>query len=364
MNTPGRARRPRAVRLAAAAFLPLALSGCYLLKQGNALLGYQLRARPTADLLARGEATGRLREVLLQVEDIRAYSARQVGLKPNRNYTRYVQLDRDYLADVVSASARDRFEPYLWRFPFFGAFPYKGFFDRRDAEREAQRLRRLDLDVFTRQVDAFSTLGFFKDPLYSFMVNYSAFELAELIIHEQTHATRFLRNQVQFNEEMATFVGREGALGYVRQKMGADSECYRQALLRLEDEDTFYRLIGELHGRLEAVYAGGADRETKLREKARILEEFRREMSLLPQRVFRTEAFRDLFDRLPLNNATILAMMAYTGDLSLFYRLYERLGRDLKRTVEFLLAIPQREADPHRTIRKFLGEPAAARPPS
>ena len=352
--------------LLAGLLLP-ALGGCYLAKQGAYILRYRLASRPAASLLAHDSTSPRVKELLRRVQDIRRFAVERVGLKTNRNYTRYVQVDRSYLVDVVSASARDRFQPYLWRFPFFGAFPYKGFFERRDAEREAAALRRRDLDVLIRPAEAFSTLGFFSDPLYSYMADDSLYELANLIIHEQTHATVFLRDQVNFNEELATFVGREGALWYAREKLGAGSEAYRKLLLQLQDEDTFYRLIGGLHDRLEAVYASTPGREERLREKERLLAEFRREMAADPQRWFRTDSYRGVFERLPLNNATILAFMEYTGDLDLFYRLYERMGRDLPRTVELLKGIPKRvgrRGDPRAPIRALLGEstPAAKAP--
>ncbi len=336
-----------------------ALSGCYLAKQGAYILRYQLASRPVSRLLARDRLSPGEREFLLRVREIRRFAVEEIGLKANRNYTRYVRVNRSYLVDVVSASARDRFEPYLWRFPFFGAFPYKGFFERRDAEREAEALRRRDLDVFIRTADAFSTLGFFSDPLYSYMAGDSPYELANLIIHEQTHATVFIRNQVNFDEEMATFVGREGALWFVRRTRGAGSEYYRKLLLYLQDEDTFYRLIGELHDRLQAAYAGPASREEKLREKQRLLEEFRAQIDSDPGRWFRTDSFRGVFGRLPLNNASILAFMEYIGDLSLFYRLYDRMGGDLRRTVEFLKGIPRQGGDPRAPIRKLLGETGA-----
>ena len=342
--------------LLAALLLP-ALGGCYLAKQGAYILRYRFASRPNASLLAHDSTSPRVKDFLKRVEDIRRFAVERVGLETNRNYTRFVEVERSYLVDVVSASARDRFQPHLWRFPLFGAFPYKGFFERDDAEREAERLRRRDLDVLIRPAEAFSTLGILSDPLYSYMVDDSLYDLANLIIHEQAHATVFIRNQVNFNEELATFLGREGALWYARERLGGDSEAYRKLLLHLQDEDTFYRLIGGLHERLEAVYASTPDREERLREKERLLAEFRLDMAADPQGRFHTETYRRVFERLPLNNATILAFMEYTGQLDLLERLHERLGRDLPRTVEFLKGVAEGEGgrgDPRAPIRALL----------
>jgi predicted aminopeptidase len=344
----------RAAALLATAALLLSVSGCYVVKQGSYLLRHQLQSRGADRLLASKGTPEDLRRFLLLVEEVRGFAAGTIGLKRNRSYTRYVELQKSYLIDVVSASKKDRFEPYLWRYLFFGSFPYKGFYERRDAEREAGRLERRDLDVLVRPADAYSTLGFFRDPLYSFMKDYSLYALASLIIHEQTHATLFIKDQVQFNEEMATFVGREGTLQFIREKVGAGSDYYRKVVRYLEDEEALFRLFRELHGRLEAGYTGPGDRGRKLAGKERVIGEFSEAFTRDYERTFHTDAFRGLFDRMPLNNASILSFIQYTGDLSLFERLYERMGRDLKRTVEFLKTIPRDAPDPKEAIRRYL----------
>ena len=194
-------------------------SGCYTIKQGTTFLSYLSRAVPLEELAAMDApadvAAENLRFVS-QVEDIRRFAIEELGLKDSKNYTRYVELDRDYLAAIVSASQKDSFTRHEWWFPIVGRMPYKGFFNVEDARRERTRLERGDLDVWIRRVDAFSTLGWFRDPLYSYMKDYPLQELADLIIHELLHATVYLKNQSQFNEELAVFVGVEGARLYLK----------------------------------------------------------------------------------------------------------------------------------------------------
>ncbi|MDR3341903.1 MAG: aminopeptidase, partial [Treponema sp.] len=197
-------------------------SGCYTLKQGVTMLGYLNRAVPLESLLTASpeepvDASGEegssdaaldKRRFVEQVLDIRRFAITALGLRESANYTRYVALDRDYLAAVVSAAAQDSFSRYEWWFPVVGKVPYKGFFDPKDARKEAEKLKKKDLDVWIRGVDAFSTLGWFSDPLYSYMRHYPVHQLADLIIHEQLHATVYLKGQSQFDEELAEFVGR------------------------------------------------------------------------------------------------------------------------------------------------------------
>ncbi len=240
----------------------------------------------------------------------------------DRNYTRYVDLDREYLVDVVSAAQPDVLTPYLWRFPLFGAFPYKGYYVREDALREARRLERKGLDVWVRKVDAFSTLGFFSDPVYSFMADYSVFDVAALIIHEQTHATLFVKNHVQFNEELATYVGWEGALEFLASRYGTGSRQYRQAVDRLADWRRFNVLLLELYDELDRAYRQAENRPAALAAKDRLVANFNRIVEAEP---FRTEAFAE-FKGIPANNAYLLAVVNYNQDLELFYRLQSATG--------------------------------------
>jgi predicted aminopeptidase len=331
------------------------IGGCYLLKQGTYLLSYNARARSIEKVLAEGALGGDVEEMLRTVQEIRRYAVEQIGLEQNRNYTRYLELDKDYVVDVVTACAADSFSPHQWRFPIFGSFPYKGFYELSDAEREAARLEKRGLDVWIRRVDGFSTLGFFSDPIYSFMTDYSPYALADLIIHEQTHATIFIKNEIQFNEELATFVGREGALAFLRDRYGVGSAAYGQALAALEDWEAFRDRVIDLHDRLDRIYRLEADRETILAEKARVVEEFNRRLISDAPKLFHTDRFLG-FEGIPANNAYIMSFVRYTQDLDLFYKLYETKGRDLRLTVEVLKQLKTTKGSPKETLKRLIVE--------
>ncbi len=329
------------------------LPGCYLFKQGGYILKHNREARPIESILDGGDLPDETRDFLRLVGEIKRYASEEIGLRQDRNYTTYVDIPRDYLVSVVSACRPASFEAYTWSFPVFGSFPYKGFFEREDALREARRLEAKGYDVIVRRVDAFSTLGFFTDPVYSFMADYSVFRIASLIIHEQTHATVYLKNRIQFNEEMATFVGNEGALSFIRDRYGRGSAVHLETLGLLEDFETFRTVIREIRAELEAVYAADTSRAHKLRAKRRIFRDAQRRFAERYDERFNTESFLAFKDA-ELNNAYIQLYGLYTQDLEVFRRLYAHNGCDLERTVADLATLRGVRGDPKDYIRDVL----------
>jgi predicted aminopeptidase len=298
-------------------------SGCYTVKQGAAMLGYLGKAVPLEELSAEN-APEEDRRFAERVADIRRFAMEELGLKESKNYTRYVRIDRDYLAAVVSACAADSFGRHEWHFPVVGTVPYKGFFNPDDAKKEAARLKADGLDVWVRGVDAFSTLGWFKDPLYSYMKNYTDYQLADLIIHELFHATVFIKGQVQFNEQLAEFTGSTGARLYIESRFGPESEEFPRIDASRIDHAAFTAFIRSLCADLEIVYGNkNLTREEKLAEKEKIIaaakERFRAEYDSR----FTGENYRG-FAELPVNNAYLDLYRLYYEEDNFLANLYER----------------------------------------
>ena len=253
----------------------------------------------------------------------------------------------------MAASAPDTFAPYLWHFPFFGGFPYKGFFVRKDAQREVARLRRKGYDVTISPVDAFSTLGFFSDPVYSFMAEFTPYELASLIIHEETHATVYLKNRTALNEEMAEFVGETGALWFLRSTYGDTSAAYREALLEKADDAVWDRELGGLYDSLEAVYKRNIPREDKLAEKGEIIASFKQKFTDHYADYFKSDRFTGI-GKANINNAYIAVRMNYYSDHALFEELYKRNNNDLAAVVTKIKRLKKlrKGEDPAELLRK------------
>ena len=312
------------------------------------MLGYLSRAVPMENLLERDSEEDRL--FAQRVENIRRYAIEELELSASRNYTRYVELDRNYLAAVVSASARDSFTTHLWWFPIVGRLPYKGFFNPEDARREAARLERRDLDVWIRSVDAFSTLGWFRDPLFSFMKNYSEIRLAELIIHELFHATVFLNGHVQFNEELATFVGIMGSRQYMERMYG---EAWQEYVDQDAEEDftIFLSFIHALIADLEELYNSNISYDEKIQNREIIIGSAQRNFLENYDVNFKTENFRG-FGNMEINNAYLDLYRLYYEQDMYFFNLFERASIELG---EFIKAA--KTLNDSGTLRRGRGNP-------
>jgi predicted aminopeptidase len=335
-------------------------SGCYTLKQGTTMLGYLNRAIPLEDLANADSEEDR--HFAMQAMDIRRFAMEQLGLKQSKNYTRYVQLDRNYLAAVVSACAKDSFTRHEWWFPIVGRVPYKGFFDIADARKEREKLEKKDLDVWIRGVDAFSTLGWFQDPLYSFMKDYPLRDLADLIIHELFHATVFLKNHVQFNEELAEFVGSEGARLYMESIAGnavggstnPSDDVETDAVARRADQAAYLAFIHGLIAELDTVYKNTAlSREEKLEQKDLIIAQAKAHFEANYDSVFMTENYRGFID-LPINNAYLELYILYYEGNTWLKDLYEKSGSDLQTFIEATKTLKGKE-DPRIELQRALG---------
>jgi predicted aminopeptidase len=336
-----------------AALCVLSCSGCYLVKQGRYLLKYTTGARSMEKLKRSGDTPEDVKAFFSLVEDIRRFASDSVGLAKNDNFSTYINLRQNHLVDVVYGAGRLNFAPYTWSFLFFGKFPNKGFFELSDAKKEADGLIAKGYDACVLPAGAFSTLGFFSDPVYSFMRRYSAFQLAYLIFHEQTHATLFIKNQLQFNEELATFIGKEAGLRFIKQKYGDTSDHYQSALNAVHDEDVYYGLMRSLYGKLKALYdSAGVKDEDKLRLKQEIINRFKDSVTTNYDSLFLSQSFRGL-SKATINNATLVADMTYTLNLSSFRDLYERKNRDFKAMLASLKILKKKKGDPEEMIKKL-----------
>jgi predicted aminopeptidase len=311
------------------------------------MLGYLRRAVPLESLLAgetgsaedpEAEKNRRFVELVL---DIRRYATEELGLNLGKNYTRYVEIDRDYLAAVVSACAADSFTRHEWKYPVVGAMPYKGFFKIEDARRERAKLEKKGLDVWVRGVEAFSTLGWFRDPLYSYMRDYPPYRLADLIIHESLHATVFIKEQSQFNEELAEFVGSEGARLYMQSRYGADSDEYRSMIAAETDNKNYVVFIQDLIMELKELYESERDRGEKLLEKERIINAAKERFGAEYDKLFSGENYRGFLE-LPVNNAYLELYRLYYTEDDYIAKLFEKSGKTLPEFIAVAKSIPKK----------------------
>ncbi|MGH8800892.1 MAG: aminopeptidase, partial [Casimicrobiaceae bacterium] len=266
----GKGRRRRWIDAAAAAAAALALTGCTSVDG----LGYYWQgAVGQWDILAHsepiplviGKADPALAARLREVRAIRAFASRELALPDNASYTRYTDLHRQFVTWNVFAAPRLSLVPRQWCFPIAGCVDYRGYFDRGAAEREAAHLRADGDDVYIGGVPAYSTLGWFDDPVLSTFVRWPLTEVARLIFHELAHQVLYVRDDSVFNESFATMVSDVGLARWLaaRRDPALDAEAARDRRLR----NAFDALVLAARSNLERLYASSESDAVKLRDK-------------------------------------------------------------------------------------------------
>ena len=334
-------------------FLTLTPTGCYLSRAGweeaRILAGRQKIERLVEDPRT-DEAT---RAKLQLVMAARSFARDSVGLDVGESFTTYSRLRRDTLVLVLSAAYRDRLEPHTWWFPIVGRVPYKGFFDFDAAQKAARDLQAEGLDTYLRPSAAFSTLGWFNDPLLSTTLRYDSLDLANTVIHEVTHNTFYAPGQAVFNESFATFVGARGAEWFFR--LRGDSARARLAAADWEDDKMLGRFWTRLWNELDSAYrAHPDDRAARLAARDTIYARARRLLidSVGPQ-LRRVDP--RVLDRVQLDNAALLARRIYLTDLDAFDAIYAAEGRDLRRAISRVITLAKRrEDDPYAELRAWV----------
>jgi predicted aminopeptidase len=297
-----------------------------------------LEARePIAKLLHDPRTPPATRASLQLVLDARDFAAK-IGYDAGQTYTTYADIGRDTLLLVLSASPRNCLCPYTWKYPIVGRIPYKGFFDPAMARREASRLERRGYDIYLRPAGAFSTLGWFNDPLYSTAMSSDSVELAATVLHEIAHNTLYVKSATPFNESFAQLAGYRGAEAFFRQR-GSPAAADRAAS-RWEDEVQLSGYYADLAHRLDSLYQSAPDSAAVDSGRA-VLAHWARDKlqdSLGPR--LKTYAIGPIVER-PINNARLIAARIYRTHLDDFERWYERHGRDVRLAVQTLDTLMQ-----------------------
>jgi predicted aminopeptidase len=308
------------------------------------------------DVLAEGGLSAEQRDRLKLVLAVRDFAFDELGLERSGCYSGYYDTGDGYVSYNVSASEKDAFAPQFWTFPFVGTIPYLGFFDLALATEEGQRLKAMGLDVLILPVPAYSTLGWFDDPVFSTMLDDDEAKLASTIIHELTHTTVWVPGDVELNENLASFVGDRGAELFFRARGGEDDPALKQAQVRRREQTLFNEAMSDLREELARVYEASGKRSAKLAFKERAIARFRKRYAkeLRPQLSDDTYDWV-LSDEIELNNAVLLAFRRYHGDEALLTALYERCGESLAAFVGVLQELAGEE-DPRAALEALAAQ--------
>lgn len=349
-----RGRAPGVVFLAVVllAATTAACSPVYVVKAGIAEVGILRARRPIPQVMADTTVSAEIRAKLAWIMDARRFASDDLGFDVGEAYTQYTELESDTLALVVSAAYRDRLVPKTWWFPIVGRVPYKGHFSLDGALAEAESLQEDGYDAYVRPTSAFSTLGWFNDPVVSATLRADDVEVVTTTFHELTHREVFVPGHVTFNESLATFVGRVAAIRFfcTRDGGGPDTVKCVRAQARWRDVLLFGAFIDQLVDEVQLVYYDASlDEAGKLTQREEVfaaaLERFDNDVA--PNLESLTFAG---FRRDPLNNATLLSRYRYYHRLHDFDALVALYGGDLPRALSELSARARGADDPFELL--------------
>lgn len=282
--------------------------------------------RPIVDVLADPQAPKALKARLEYAMRVREFASTQLALPDNSSYRGYADLKRPYVVWNLFAADPFSVRPRQWCFPIAGCVAYKGYFSRAEAEAAAAALKRGGDDVFIGGVPAYSTLGYFNDPVLNTFIHYPQAELARLIFHELAHQVVYAPGDTAFNESFAVTVEREGvrrwmqAYGTPAELAGFDRAQERRA--------AFYTITAKYRKRLDRLYNSGLPREQMEARKEAVFAELATEYEALKAS---WGGFRG-YDRWlgpNANNASLASVALYTHLVPAFEVLLERAGGDL-----------------------------------
>ena len=317
-----------------------------------------LQARQPIDRLIRDSSVAPETRASLQlVLETRDYAA-SLGLAAKKTYTTFADVGRDTLLLVLSASPKDCLCPYTWKYPIVGRVPYKGFFDFEMARKSTEELEQRGYDTYVRPSAAFSTLGWFNDPLLSTALERDSVELSSLVFHEIAHNTLYVKSATPFNESFAQMVGYRAAQSFFRER--GDTTRAARAQDRWHDEVLLSQYYRDLTERLESLYGSGVDSAALDSGRAAVARWAREQLEGPLGEQFRTYRIGPLSDR-PINNARIIAARIYRTRLELFEAWFERHGRDVAAAVRRLAALEAdaEGEDAFRRLEQALENPEA-----
>jgi predicted aminopeptidase len=327
-------------------FALLSLSACspgYVLRAAYEELRILARRQPIEELLA-GELDPDVRAKLELTLAVREFARDRLELRVGGSYASLAETDARQVVHLVSAARRDRLEAHTWWFPVVGRVPYRGYFDRAGAEALAADLEGKGYDTYVRPAVAFSTLGWFDDPLLSSLLRHDEVALAEIIIHELLHNTIYVAGQAGFNESLASFVGYAGAAAFFEER--GDMVRAEHARALWADEVLFSRFLDDFVTELSQAYARGIN----LEERARLFAAAQRRCAAEP---WRTGRYAD-FPRQQLNNAKILHYQLYAHRLAVFDQVHARFGGDLTAAIGWIRAVVASGGDPFAALEEQL----------
>src|SRR5262245_57353884 len=343
--------------MAVLAVLGSVISGCspfYVIRAAYEEGKILWRREPIPEYLEKPDLTAETHDKLKLVLAVREYARDVLKLNVGGSYSSYSYVDRPDLTYILTAAPRTELRPYTWWFLIIGRVPYKGYFSKEEASAAAKELEAEGYDTNLRTSAAFSTLGWFDDPLLSHLLRYDKVTLAEVVFHELFHNTLYVKGAGHFNESVANFVGGRAAIEFFRDRFGAASAEHERAIRAWEEELEFSEFIEKLAAALNELYARAIPEEEKLLLREQVFTRGKEEWSEWVTK-HPTHRFRN-FSKQSLNNAVIIHYMLYLKNLKLFEALYEAEGKSLMQAIDVIRAAVAKGGEPFEAVQDLLSK--------
>ncbi|MEO5817304.1 MAG: aminopeptidase [Gemmatimonadaceae bacterium] len=349
-----------ALALVLVAYLVLAPTGRYLLRAGFEEGKILSRRTPITEIVASPATPAPLKSKLTLVLAARAFAHDSLNLETGQSFTTFSALDRDTLVLVLSGAYRDKLKSYTWWFPIVGRVPYKGYFDFAEAHKQEKALAARGFDARLGAASAFSTLGWFNDPLLPTTLAGDSLTVAETVIHELLHNTFYAPGGAVFNESFANFVGSRGAERFFRTR--GQNAAAEEVAARWTDERILGRFWASLYAVVDSAFkAHPGDEPLHVAERIvlrdSIYAEARQQLvhEVGPQ--LRTISLRAL-ERTRIDNAVLMSRRVYLTELDAFDGVLRRNGGDLRRTIQDVIAAAKTDRDkPFDAVKRLVSPP-------
>ena len=333
-----------AVFLVTGACLLTSCSPLYLLRGGYEEARILWRRQSIPKLISDPATPQPERTKLELVLQAREFARDSLGLRVGGSFRTVATIDRDQIVHVVTAAERFRLAAYRWWFPIVGSVPYKGFFHRDDAIEEAKKLESRGYDTLIRTSAAFSTLGWFDDPLPRHVLQLEETALVNLVLHELLHSTTYLAGEAEFNESFANFVGHRGAIAFFAARGERDRQ--RQAEEEWRDALRYSDFLERLIARLQRAYDSGIGGEERQQLFGTAVEELK-ELGLSEEGL----------GRYPANNAVVLHERLYNDRLGLFERVWQSRQESVRASIAALILATSEGGDPYQQLQNLVTDP-------
>lgn len=330
------------------------LSACETLSYYGQAVGGQLyiltHRRQIESMLAEGGIDPVVESQLELILEIRAFAEAELGLPLDGAFSTYVDVERPYVVWNVFAAPPYSLDPMRWCYPVAGCVSYRGYFREQAAQRFARDLKQQGYDTFVGGVAAYSTLGWFEDPVLSTVLNREDYELATLIFHELAHRVVYIPGDTQFNESFATAVEQEGLkrwLAAFDSEAGADREILHRVDIAEQRREQFVSLVEEAIAELEVIYQSGESETVMGERKAAVFDMLRTRYQSLREHWGGYDGYDNWFAG-DLNNARLATVSTYFSLVPAFQALLREEGNRLE--VFYRRAAELEEMEPEQRL--------------